>query len=68
MSDQDAGPPYCERCGRPRTQGDHTSCDHALGLEPPRYCARCRRRMVVQVTPARLDGALLARRRDAVSG
>jgi hypothetical protein len=23
----------------------------ALGLEPPRYCARCGRRMVVQVNP-----------------
>jgi hypothetical protein len=23
----------------------------ALGLEPPRYCAQCGRRMVVQVSP-----------------
>ncbi|MAT60697.1 MAG: hypothetical protein CMH41_03420 [Micrococcales bacterium] len=30
----------------------HTGCATALDLEPPRFCPRCRRRMVVQVTPA----------------
>jgi hypothetical protein len=39
---------FCARCGEP---GVHEKCRRALELEPPRYCARCRRRMVVQVTP-----------------
>jgi hypothetical protein len=40
---------FCSRCGRP---GDvHDACAAALTLEPPRYCARCKRRMVVQITP-----------------
>jgi hypothetical protein len=26
-------------------------CRHRLLLEPPRYCASCRRRLKVQVTP-----------------
>lgn len=42
---------YCVRCGEPRTTGAHSACQDALALEPPRYCAQCRRRMVVQVTP-----------------
>jgi hypothetical protein len=45
---------YCGRCGR--ESADHagpelTGCAQALSLEPPRYCAACRRRMVVQITP-----------------
>ncbi|WP_198653411.1 biotin synthase auxiliary protein BsaP [Actinocorallia populi] len=39
---------YCEHCGE---AGEHAACLRALRLEPPRFCARCRRRMVVQVTP-----------------
>lgn len=39
---------WCGLCGLP---GRHPSCEEALDLEPPRYCAGCRRRMVVQVTP-----------------
>jgi hypothetical protein len=39
---------YCARCGEP---GEHPACRRALEWEPPRYCAQCRRRMVVQVTP-----------------
>ncbi len=39
---------FCGLCGQP---GRHESCDRMLELEPPRYCARCRRRMVVQVHP-----------------
>jgi hypothetical protein len=31
--------------------GDHGACRAARQMEPPRYCTRCRRRMVVQVTP-----------------
>jgi hypothetical protein len=42
---------YCARCGEPRDTGEHLACDAALVLEPPRYCVRCRRRMVVQVVP-----------------
>ncbi|MDP9115961.1 MAG: hypothetical protein M3O28_01615 [Actinomycetota bacterium] len=42
---------YCDRCGEPSDQGDHDRCSRARALEPPRFCPRCRRRMVVQVTP-----------------
>jgi uncharacterized protein YjbI with pentapeptide repeats len=42
---------YCDRCGTPIDEGDHTGCARARELEPPRYCAACRRRMIVQVTP-----------------
>jgi hypothetical protein len=43
---------YCDRCGRLLADGDHRACAQARELEPPRYCGQCRRRMVVQVTPA----------------
>lgn len=39
---------YCGHCGQP---GTHPDCAKALELEPPRYCTKCRRRMVVQVHP-----------------
>jgi dethiobiotin synthetase len=39
---------YCDRCGQP---GVHEVCVAARALEPPRYCALCARRMVVQITP-----------------
>ena len=42
---------YCDRCGEPAAEGLHAGCAAARELEPPRYCATCRRRMVVQVTP-----------------
>ncbi len=46
---------YCDRCGRPLTEAGggpgHEACHAARELEPPRYCAQCGRRMVVQVTP-----------------
>jgi hypothetical protein len=42
---------YCVRCGRPEADGGHQACRTAMALEPPRYCALCRRRMVVQVVP-----------------
>jgi GNAT superfamily N-acetyltransferase len=38
----------CALCGQP---GSHPPCIAALELEPPRYCASCGRRMVVQVHP-----------------
>jgi hypothetical protein len=42
---------FCDRCGQPAAEGDHTACAAARVLEPPRYCAQCRRRMKVQVVP-----------------
>ena len=44
-------PEFCGLCGEPLSDGDHTGCQRLLAMEPPRYCARCRRRMKVQVTP-----------------
>jgi len=41
---------FCGFCGRGRG-GEHEACTRALELDPPRYCGRCRRRMVVQVHP-----------------
>ncbi len=41
-------PAYCDACGEP---GTHPACTARRDLEPPRWCPRCRRRMVVQVTP-----------------
>ncbi|MEI2827914.1 MAG: hypothetical protein V9F04_17085 [Dermatophilaceae bacterium] len=48
---------FCPRCGQalgPAGMADeaHAACRRALDLEPPRYCPECRRRMVVQITPA----------------
>jgi hypothetical protein len=43
---------YCGHCGLDSTERDHRPCAEALQLEPPRYCQTCRRRLVVQVTPA----------------
>jgi hypothetical protein len=42
---------YCGHCGLAPAEAAHDSCARRLELEPPRYCTRCRRRMVVQVTP-----------------
>ncbi|MEO6714493.1 MAG: hypothetical protein ABIM89_13815 [Mycobacteriales bacterium] len=41
---------YCDRCGA-EAGADHGACAASADLEPPRYCAHCGRRMVVQVTP-----------------
>nr|WP_233157949.1 hypothetical protein [Actinokineospora bangkokensis] len=39
-------------CGGAAGTGDHGPCSGArAALEPPRFCAECARRMVVQVTP-----------------
>ncbi|WP_116174058.1 biotin synthase auxiliary protein BsaP [Kutzneria buriramensis] len=44
---------FCARCGQPAATGDHTLCRTRLAsIDPPRFCAECGRRMVVQVTPA----------------
>jgi hypothetical protein len=48
---------FCGLCGEPsdggagRTSNGHHRCAERLAMEPPRYCAACRRRMKVQVTP-----------------
>jgi hypothetical protein len=42
---------FCDRCGQPLAGGGHPACLAARELEPPRYCAACGRRTVVQVTP-----------------
>ncbi|MGW5050140.1 biotin synthase auxiliary protein BsaP [Actinokineospora sp. NPDC004072] len=43
---------FCVHCGQPVAEGGHTGCHTPrTALEPPRYCAECARRMVVQVTP-----------------
>ncbi|WP_235958770.1 biotin synthase auxiliary protein BsaP [Actinomadura macrotermitis] len=42
---------YCDRCGEPAAAGGHETCLVARAMEPPRYCAECRRRLIVQVTP-----------------
>jgi hypothetical protein len=43
--------PYCDHCGERSDVGSHERCIRMRALEPPRYCPRCRRRMVVQVVP-----------------
>ncbi|WSA12596.1 hypothetical protein OG958_11975 [Micromonospora sp. NBC_01813] len=43
---------WCDRCGAAASTGTHDDCVAARAWEPPRYCARCRRRMKVQVLPA----------------
>ena len=45
---------FCTRCGKSHEAHDdqrRAGCAAALTLEPARYCPRCARRMVVQVTP-----------------
>ena len=43
---------WCDRCGGAMQDGNHDACTRARTLEPPRYCAECRRRMKVQVFPS----------------
>ena len=43
--------PWCGWCGEALTPEGHDRCRRAADLDPPRYCAGCKRRMVVQVTP-----------------
>jgi hypothetical protein len=42
---------WCGQCGEAASEGDHERCARRAELEPPRWCAHCRRRMTVQVTP-----------------
>nr|WP_116051623.1 hypothetical protein [Amycolatopsis palatopharyngis] len=40
-------------CGQAAVGGEHASCrSPRTALEPPRFCSRCARRMVVQITPS----------------
>ena len=43
--------PCCGQCGEGLTPEGHAACRRRAALDPPRFCAHCRRRMVVQVTP-----------------
>jgi len=47
---------YCGWCGKPTGESgesdEHAVCARRRVIAPPRYCAACARRMVVQVTPA----------------
>jgi hypothetical protein len=44
---------YCGQCGGPlEDAAAHKQCAARAQLEPPRYCAHCARRMVVQVLPS----------------
>jgi ribosomal protein S18 acetylase RimI-like enzyme len=42
---------WCGQCGEALTPEGHAACRRRAALDPPRFCAQCRRRMVVQVTP-----------------
>jgi ribosomal protein S18 acetylase RimI-like enzyme len=42
---------WCGHCGERLAGEGHDRCRRAADLDPPRYCGRCRRRRVVQVTP-----------------
>lgn len=50
---------FCGACGEP-AQAPHAACEARLALEPPRFCAHCRRRMKVQVTPRGWSAACVA--------
>ncbi|WP_091296601.1 hypothetical protein [Amycolatopsis xylanica] len=42
--------PFCVHCGQ--SGPPHPGCSTPRNaLEPPRFCAQCARRMVVQITP-----------------
>lgn len=43
--------PWCGQCGQALPAEGHPGCRLAADLEPPRYCAHCRRSLQVRVTP-----------------
>lgn len=47
----DKEPVYDVYTGKPLAEGAPVFAAALLGLEPPRYCAYCARRMIVQVSP-----------------
>lgn len=52
VTDSDVAEQYCVHCGQTVSERDHTACHNPrTALEPPRFCARCARRMIVQITP-----------------
>ncbi|WP_442858646.1 biotin synthase auxiliary protein BsaP [Arthrobacter sp. 9V] len=50
-SSDDPGGGEDRRGAEGSTSDAHRSCRQHLGMEPPRFCPQCRRRMKVQVTP-----------------
>jgi hypothetical protein len=43
---------YCDSCGRDAGTGDHQRCrQRRAATDPPRFCAACGRKLVVQVLP-----------------
>ena len=44
---------FCGQCGEASGSAAHEAakCASRRELEPPRFCAQCRRRMVVQIVP-----------------
>lgn len=43
---------FCVHCGKSLAEAVHAGCHNPrTALEPPRFCAHCARRMVVQITP-----------------
>ena len=43
---------FCSGCGGPVDGGDHRECERRQrATAPPRYCALCGRKLVVQVLP-----------------
>ncbi|WP_130346296.1 hypothetical protein [Herbihabitans rhizosphaerae] len=42
---------FCVHCGQPADVAHPACASPRAALDPPRYCAVCARRMVVQVTP-----------------
>ena len=43
---------HCTGCGAPAAGGDHARCAaRQRATDPPRYCAACGRKLVVQVLP-----------------
>jgi len=44
--------PYCDGCGQPVAGSDHARCKaRRAATDPPRFCAECGRKLVVQVLP-----------------
>ncbi|WP_075743622.1 MULTISPECIES: hypothetical protein [Actinoalloteichus] len=65
---------FCGWCGAARSTPHANGCARRRIVDPPRFCAHCARRMVVQVTPAgwsarcSVHGELHAPSRDAGVG
>jgi hypothetical protein len=49
-AERHAAAPYCDGCGAPVAAAGHEHCRELT--DPPRYCARCGRKLAVQVLPA----------------